>query len=712
MPDLRSGNKRSVRFFAAKSPHGSMFVQGETREGPQKQASHVDCFMRSRCSLRDDWWTTMTVETVPFGNWRSPVTVEHVAGKALRFGQTQSFGDLFYWTESRPWEEGRAVIVCRTADGVVEDVLPLPYSARSKVHEYGGGEFSVGPSGTLYFVNAADQDIYAIDRERNIRRITSAPDWRFSDIAEDLLRNRLIAVGERRRTGLHDHPDNMLVTIGLDAAATDGVDVLVAGADFYASPQLNDQGDRIAWLQWSLPNMPWEAAALAAGVLDDDGLLGETVHVAGGNGTCVFQPEWTGAGGLIFIWNRSGWGNPFLWDGTGLSPLIELNAEFGRPQWVFGMRSYAQCQDGSVIFSYLENGAFRTGILSQGTLNPLDLGVLGLENPSVAGARLFGTGLSDTRPSALLEFKLAGTPAAIESSLSFRSVADVDIPVSSVSIGQPVAYPCEEGRSAHAIFYPPTSGTNDGPVSEKPPAIILIHGGPTGYADRGLKLKTQYWTSRGFAVLDVDFTGSFGYGSAYRKALNGLWGIADAQDAAAGARWLAETGNADPARIAIAGGSSGGYTVLSALTRHDEFAAGAAYYGISDVYRLARSTHKFEAGYVETLTGIAPDAPAEAYRTVSPIYHADKIGVPVILFQGLEDFVVPPDQSRNIADALVARGVSVVYREYEGEGHGFRKAATQIDAIAHEHAFYAAVFGLQPVDDLPEVRLGSLEKHK
>ncbi len=653
----------------------------------------------------------MTRETVPYGTWNSPVTAEIVAGKTLRFGTLKSRRGTVYWTESRPWEDGRSVIVgCSPPveshdSDYCHDMLPAPYSARSKVHEYGGGEFSLMQKGEIYFVNAADQDIYVIDHGRIVRRITSAPEWRFADIVEDPKRDRLIAVGERHNTESGAHPENLLVTIALDGSETSEISPLIEGADFYSNPQLDTDGDRLAWLQWSLPHMPWETAALKVCLLDQKGAPQETVHVAGGTDSSVFQPEWTEDGKLLFIWNESGWGNPYVWDGKNTARLLELDAEFGRPQWVFGMRSYTQCRDGSIMFSFLENGAFQTKRLVDGMLEPIDLGFIGLDSPSASDVWLFGVAMSDATQSSIADIDLWNSWSNREIRVLFRPVADVDIAEAGISVGKPVTFASAADRVTHAIYYAPTHEHFKGPAAEKPPAIILIHGGPTGYADRGLKLKTQYWTSRGFAVLDVDFTGSFGYGADYRQALNGLWGIADAEDAAAGARWLAEMGYADPARIAIAGGSSGGYTVLSALTRHDEFAAGASYYGISDVYRLAQSTHKFEAGYVETLTNISPDAPAEAYRQISPIFHADKINVPVILFQGLEDFVVPPDQSRGIADALKARGVSVIYREYEGEGHGFRKADTLMDALAHEHAFYAAVFGLQPADDLPDIHL-------
>lgn len=645
----------------------------------------------------------------PYGTWRSMVDAEMVAGKTLRFGSVAASGGACYWTESRPWDKGRAVIVCREADGTVRDLLPEPYSARSRVHEYGGGEFSLTGKG-IFFVNGDDQDVYLLRPDGDIDRITKAPGWRFANIVEDPGRDRLIAVGELHPSEDygHGHPVNSLVAIALAGDDRGEPVPLAQGADFYAMPAVEPGGTRLAWLEWNLPAMPWDNAVLVVAELDDAGAVIRPDRIAGGDGSAVFQPGWTGRDRLVFTWNPDEFGQPWCYENAELRCLSLREAEFGRPQWSLGMRSWDRLDDGSLVFSVLEKGEFGLLRLTEDDEQPVSPGLRSLENVCCSGDRCFGAATFDDGPPAIVGFAAgehdsSDGPAEL---VKIRTAADIPLGPEDISLGECVWLPGDGGQQICGLYYPPKNSRYRGPEDARPPAIVLVHGGPTGYTDRGFKPKIQYWTSRGFAVLDVDFAGSFGYGNRYRRALDRRWGLSDAADLAAAARWLGEQGLADARRIAISGGSSGGYTVLSALVRHDAFAAGVSYYGISDVYRLACTTHKFEAGYIETLTGIAADAPPEAYRELSPLFHASQITVPVLLLQGLEDFVVPPDQSRAIAHALRENGVPVIYRKYEGEGHGFRQSQTLIDSLGHEHAFYNAVFGLGSDEDLPAIDIG------
>ena len=639
-----------------------------------------------------------------YGTWPSALSADVVAGQTLRFGQIRTDGGQLYWTEARPLEAGRSVIVRCERDGAMSDVIPEPYSARSTIHEYGGGEF-LAASGSVYFVNAPDQDVYCVGADGNPVRLTDAPGMRFGDMILDSRRDRLIAVAERH-SGPHDPaPRNMLVAIPLadstGPARGDTVAVLASGNDFYSSPALDDDQDRLAWLEWSLPAMPWESAALRVAAVNGDGFLAEALSLAGGDGSAVFQPEWLEDGSRVFVWNRTGGGNLHRWDGNSIKAVVERAAEFAQPQWALGMRSYGVGADGLIFATFFEDGQIKCGeiAVAGGSLNMLACDARSFHAVAPLEDRFAAVVTFDDRLPAVGVIDPSSASGA--SVLPVKPGAVMDIGAADVSSGRPVTFEGPDGRSVHAIHYAPAHSAYEGPPGSSPPAVVLIHGGPTGFADRGLKPKIQYWTSRGFAALDVDFTGSFGYGREYREALNGAWGELDAADAAAAAEWLIRQSLADPSAIAISGGSSGGYTALCALTGHDVFAAAAVYYGISDVALLAASTHKFESGYVSTLTGLPQDAPAEAYRDISPLYQADRISSPVIFFQGLDDKVVPPDQSRAIAEELKQRGVPVCHLEFAGEAHGFRDAGTLMTAIRSEHAFFARVMGLEPSDELP-----------
>ncbi len=641
----------------------------------------------------------MSKQIRPYGTWASPISAERVAGASTRFGTLQADAGAVYWSESRPDEGARGVVVRADADGQVQDVLAPPHSARSKVHEYGGGEF-LAAGGRVFIVEADSQDVFEVTPDGVPQRITDEANTRFTDLVLDPGRRRLIAVAERHQPGAHE-PENVLAAISLTAADVSGaVTTLVSGADFYASPRIAPDGTKLAWLSWNLPDMPWESATLFVADIERNGALGPARRIAGGEGSAVFQPEWGGDGRLYFVSDASGWGRLCTWDGNQVLEVAARDAELLRPQWVFRMQSYALLGDGTAAAAFIEDGETKPGLvdLTTGDIEPLRTGLRSVDAlaPYAGGVALIGA--SDVAAPAVVSVARAGEVRPL------RGPRGNALSPADVSVGEMLKFKGGDG-ALHALFYPPTSSKYVSLPDECPPMIVLVHGGPTGMADRGLKLKTQYWTSRGFAVCDLDYSGSAGYGRAYRERLNGRWGVRDVEDVAALTAYVSETNRADPDRLLISGGSAGGYTVLMALVKLDIFAAGACSYAVADLAQLQRTTHKFEAGYLYGLTGTTPETCDAVFAERSPINHAGEISSPVIFFQGLEDLVVLPEQSRAMAETLRARGVPVAYREYEAEGHGFRRAETIVDVLRSEYAFYAHILGLQPAEDLPAVDL-------
>ncbi len=633
-----------------------------------------------------------TKNTKPYGTWASPVTAELVAGQSLRFGLLRTHGDHIYWTEGRPAEAGRAVIMRRGPDGSIDELLPPPYSARSSIHEYGGGEFLVTDGG-VYFSNAKDQDIYRIAPDGEIARITTEPGCRFADFCLDEKNARLIAVGEFHQ-GDHDpKPENALITIGLADAGRGRVTRLVSGADFYAAPSISPNCERLVWLEWNLPFMPWDAARLQVGDLAGDGTVLGQVSIAGGDGSAAFQPQWADDGALYFIWDKTGWGQLYRWQGTKPEQVFQHDAECGLPLWGLGARSFAIRHGNSAFITCFDKGENRSAIadLESGTLNWLDTGLANIYGPAAIGEKIAAIASAHDK---------APFVALIDSNGQIETVREsASLPFSSeeISTGEVLALDDGKGGVVWAVYYPHTNAMYQGLPDTVPPMIVSAHGGPTGMADRGLKLKIQFWTSRGFAYLDVDYSGSWGYGRAYMEALNGNWGVADVDGVAVAAQAMVARGLADGSKLFISGGSAGGYTVLCALAFRDVFRAGASYYGIGDLSKLLELTHKFESGYIYALTGTREGQTEPVFSERSPLTHADGISVPVIFFQGAKDFVVPPDQSRDMAASLKARGVAVSYHEFPEESHGFRAAEVISYCLETEYSFYARIMGLSGV---------------
>jgi dipeptidyl aminopeptidase/acylaminoacyl peptidase len=628
-----------------------------------------------------------------FGTWPSPITADAVATQGIRFSNVAIDGKDIYWIEGRPQEGGRNVLVRRRAGGANEDVTPGTFNVRTRVHEYGGGACVVS-GGVIYASNFADQRIYRIGASgsREPQPITPPGRWFYADATLDAKRRRLIAVRE-------DHSDpgrepvTTLVSISIDGPASPG-EVIASGFDFYSTPRLSPDASRLSWLAWRHPQMPWDGTELWVADITGEGTLVHAMRVAGGNAESIYQPGWAPGGELYFVSDRDGWWK--LYRFGSVVPVVTSappGAEFGRPQWVFGTASWIPAGEGRLLVSYTHRGHWYLGLLdtTSGVLAALADGLEPREWLAATDTHAVVVAGSASRPEAVIRVELA--TGAIE---TIESASAVDVPRAFLSVPESVEFPSIDGHTTHAFYYPPRNAEYRAPDGERPPLILISHGGPTTATSATFDLRVQFWTSRGFAVADVNYGGSSGFGRAYRQRLNGQWGVLDVDDMVAAARFLVAAGRADANRLAIRGGSAGGYTTLAALTfRPGVFKAGASYYGVSDIEVLARDTHKFESRYLDTLIGPYPDA-RDLYRTRSPIHFVDQLSCSLILFQGLEDKVVPPNQSEMMAGAVRAKGLPVAYLAFEGEQHGFRKASTIVKSLEAELYFYGAVFGFMP----------------
>lgn len=641
------------------------------------------------------------MSTRPYGSWPSPVSAEAIVQGGIGLGDIVLDGADTYWAEARPREAGRVVVVRCMADGRCVDCTPEGHSVGSRVHEYGGGAFTV-VDGRIYYVNLSDQQIYHHRPDREPIALTAVADARFADLRWDAYRQRVLAVCELHHP--QGEPENQLVAV---AAGPDGSApvVLAKGADFYSSPTLSPDGRRLAWLSWNHPAMPWDSSELWLAELDAHGMPHEPRRIAGGPGESLFQPQWGADNTLYCVSDRTGWWNLYRCENGHLEPLCTMAAEFGLPHWVFGLSTYALADGDGLYCAYCEEGRWTLGRLQPGSealLEPLVTPYTQIDGLRGAEGRwVFRAGAPD-RATAIVEYAPHdGT---------FRELRRASEPLLSAdAIAQPIPmrFPTHDGGQAHAFFYPPTHPEYHGPIGEQPPLIVIGHGGPTSATSTALNPQIQFWTSRGFAVVDVNYRGSTGYGRAYHQALNGGWGVVDVADCVAAARYLIEQGRVDPERCAIRGRSAGGYSTLAALTFHDLFRAGASYYGISDLEILARDTHKFESRYLEQLVGPYPEA-RETYRARSPIHHVERLAAPVIFFQGLEDKVVPPNQAEHMVEALRAKQLPVAYVTFPDERHGFRQAANIKRALEAELYFYSRVFGFPLADALEPVAIDNL----
>jgi len=636
----------------------------------------------------------------PYGSWKSPITSDLIVSESIKITEIALDGEDTYWIESRPSEGGRCVIVRLSSDGNRADVTPAPFNVRSRVHEYGGGSFLVA-DGTVYFSNFSDQRLYRQDSGSQPRPITPETNLRYADGVIDRRHGRrhrrMICVRED-----HTDPDreavNTLVALALDG--TDGGKVLVSGNDFYSSPRLSPDGSRLAWLTWNHPNMPWDGTELWVGEIREDGSLGHSERVAGGVDESIFQPQWSPDGILHFVSDRTGWWNLYRRCDGHDQPLGEMEAEFGLPQWVFGMSTYVFESADRIICTYTQQGVWHLASIdtASGELSVIETPYTSIGSLRAAPGRLVFLAASQTETTSLVQLNLATHELEV-----LRRSSKVQVDPGYLSRPLPIEFPTEQDLRAHAFFYPPKNHDYAAPQGEKPPLLVISHGGPTAATSSKFTLLIQYWTSRGIAVLDVDYGGSTGYGRAYRRRLENNWGIVDVDDCTSGARYLVERGQVDPKRLIIRGGSAGGYTTLCALTFRDAFKAGASYYGVGELEALAKDTHKFESRYLDRLIGPYPER-RDTYQERSPINHIERLSCPVIFFQGLEDKVVPPSQAETMVSALRKKGVPVAYIPFEGEQHGFRRAENIKRALDAELYFYGKTLGFElaePVEPVP-----------
>ncbi|MEM1254601.1 MAG: S9 family peptidase [Cyanobacteria bacterium P01_H01_bin.21] len=638
-------------------------------------------------------------KTAPYGAWQSPITSEVIVSNSIRLGSICLDGSDIYWSELRPTEKGRSLIVRRTADGEITDVTPTGFNVRTRVHEYGGGAYWV-EQGDVYFANFLDQRLYQQLSGSAPKPLTPEKALRYADGVMDRSRQRLICVREDH-TQSDQAAINTIVAIALDNQTQT---VLVSGCDFYSTPRLSPDGTQLAWLSWNHPNMPWDGTDLWVAEIAADGTLAKPQKVAGGLTESIFQPQWSPDGILYFIGDVTGWWNLYCWHHQTVEPLYPLEAEFGLPQWGFGMSIYGFASAKSLVCTYKHKGVQQLAQLDTTTLTltKIDTPYASIGGLQVGADFVVFLGGSPSQPSVLVRLDLS-TGETTE----LRRSSTLEIDEGYLSMPETITFPTSNNLSAYGIYYPPKNKDYSAPEGSRPPLLVKSHGGPTAATSSNFSPAIQYWTSRGFAVLDVNYGGSTGYGRAYRERLKGNWGIVDIDDCVNGANYLVAQGKADPEQLAIDGGSAGGYTTLGALTFRDVFKAGASYYGVSDMAALAMDTHKFESRYLDSLVGPYPER-KDLYDARSPINFTDQLSCPVIFLQGDEDKIVPPNQAELMVDALREKNIPVAYLLFEGEQHGFRKADNIKRALDAEFYFYSRVFGFEPAEEIEAVEIWGL----
>jgi dipeptidyl aminopeptidase/acylaminoacyl peptidase len=640
-------------------------------------------------------------EVAPYGSWRSSIAPEALVTGFVRLSEARWDGADLLWLEGRPEDGGRVTLVRLPAGGEPRDVSPPGVNVRTRVHEYGGGAYLA--SGDLIVVSDfATGRLLRVGPDRTATPLTPEGPYRFADLELDARRGRLLAVREDHRGP--GEAVNAIVAIPLDGSAAEdpaAVILLVEGSDFFSAPRVSPDGTRLAWLRWDHPNLPWDGTECLVAELDSAGLPLAGQVVAGSPSTWTSQPRWLPDGSLVVASEPGEWIGLHRWDGRRLAPLTAgIAAEFATPDWVFGLTTHAAAGDGSLVAVGRAAGRDRLWRIDPAGLRPpLDLGLPFTEIGylAVRGQEAAAIVASPTTFRSLVRIDLGSGSWTV-----VRSSSSLELDPAVVATGEPVEFPTSGDRSGYGILYRPANPAFRAPPGERPPLVVTSHGGPTAAAFTGLNLAVQILTSRGLAVLDVDYGGSTGYGKAYRKRLEGSWGITDVDDCVAGALEMVRRGEADRARLAIEGGSASGYTTLCALAFRDVFRAGVSYFGLGNLEAFAAETHKFESRYLDRLVGPYPAA-ADVYRARSPVLHAEGFSCPVLVLQGLDDRIVPPSEAERIVAALAARGIPHVYLAFEGEDHGFRQAANVIRSAQAEIAFYGRVFGFVPADDLPEL---------
>jgi dipeptidyl aminopeptidase/acylaminoacyl peptidase len=645
----------------------------------------------------------MSPTTAAYGSWKSPITSALLTSSGIGFSELQFSDGQVYWLESRPDEAGRVAIVRCAADGKTSDAVQQTFSARSRAHEYGGGAYFVHKD-TIFFSNFKDQRLYRQEPKSEPVAITPEPprpaSLRYADGRVTPDGKTIICVRERHEEGRE--AINEIVSMPADGSGSPRI--ILEGYDFYSFPRISPDGKRLAWTCWRHPQMPWDGTELWAGELDE-GRVTSAHHVAGSENESIFQPEWSPDGTLHFISDRTGWWNLYAERSNKIVPIFEIEAEIGVPQWLFGYSRCTFLANDRVACIYDKDGLEYLALIDLRS-KKVDM----LSTPYT----VFGCVTSDGK-STLFFAAASGTRAAEVAALDVRNnnvrvlkrSLNVDIDAGYLSQPEPIEFPTSGGLKSYALFYPPKNKDVAGPATGRPPLLVISHGGPTSATTSALRLSVQYWTSRGIAIVDVNYGGSTGYGRAYRERLKAQWGVVDVDDCINAARYLEKRGDVDGKRLAIRGGSAGGYTTLCALVFHDVFAAGASYYGVADLETLARDTHKFESRYEDGMVGPYP-ASAKLYRERSPVHFADRLSCPVILFQGLEDKVVPPSQAETMIAALRAKRLPFAYVAFPTEGHGFREAVNIQRSIEAELYFYSRIFGFTLSDSIPPVTIENL----
>jgi dipeptidyl aminopeptidase/acylaminoacyl peptidase len=624
--------------------------------------------------------------TAPYGSWKSPITAEKVASSAVHIEKGKEWNGAVILSEVRPLEKGRTALQ-RIVGGKFEDLLPEPFNARTTVHEYGGGSYFVDGD-CIYFSNFSDQQLYRRDADGKISQLTFEPNCRFADGCR--VGDFLIYVMEEHG----EEVENCLVAIDSKGK----VKKIESGADFYSRPRVSPDGKKLAFYSWNHPNMPWDGGELKVREFKPDGTLGKTEVIAGSENESICTHDWGPDGKLYYISDISGWWNLYE-SGKAICPM---EADIGFPQWVFGESYFAFWGKDKIVCVYTEAGEDFLAYLEKGNLKKIDIPFQTIWNLSISHDDLYFMGSSPQIPPSLVKLDLkTGHWSTIKKNQELFASLDY------FSGAEKIEFPTENGLTAHAFYYPPKNPDYKAPEKELPPLLVLSHGGPTGHSQLYFNLEIQYWTSRGFAVVDVNYGGSSGYGRAYRQRLDGAWGVVDVDDCTNAAKYCASKGLADPNRLSIAGGSAGGYTTLACLAFKDVFKAGASYFGVSDLEALVKDTHKFEARYLDRLIAPYPEG-KKIYTERSPIHSIETIRCPAIFLQGDEDKIVPPNQSEMMYESLLKRGIPTAYLLFEKEQHGFRQAPNIQRALEAHFYFFSKVFGFEPADRIEPIEIDNL----
>ncbi len=637
-------------------------------------------------------------KTNAFGTFASPITSDLITAATVSLDEVRVDGADIYFIERRPSENGRCVIVCQKSNGSIADITPPGFHVRTMAHEYGGGSYTVLHE-TVYFNNLPDSSLYMMTPFTAPKRLTYTEHMRYADLVADHIHNRLLCVREDHREV--SNIQNAIVTVSLQ----DGKEIILAqGHDFYSSISLSPDGSQMAFLTWDHPNMPWDGSELFVCTFDSVGCVTTTKKIAGGTSESIFSPKFAPDGSLLFVSDSTDWWNLYRYDNGAITALRPQEAEYGRAQWVFGMSTYAFCSDTHIVSSYCLMGTWHLSLLDYRTGDASDIITPYTSISQVQayeGTAVF-IGASAMKPRSVVSVDLETNEIRVVRQSSIVTMDD-----GYLSVPESIEFATADGQMAYAFYYPPKNDHVQTDPQERPPLLVISHGGPTSATESILDLRVQYFTSRGIGVLDVNYGGSTGYGRAYRERLKGTWGIIDVDDCIRGAQYLVERGDVDGKRLAIRGGSAGGYTTLCGLTFRDVFAVGASYYGVSDVQALATDTHKFESRYLDGLIGPYPEKLA-LYKERSPLHFVDQVTCPVIFFQGLDDKVVPPAQTEVMYDALRQKGLPVAYIAFAGEGHGFRQKENIKRSLDAELFFYGKILGFTPHDELEPVDIVNL----